>query len=252
MITMLRSIGLVACLTILLAAAIPPQPTSGQTSYIPRPPEPDTILGTKPFSDPRIAPRDAWNPFSKDPRVPRNDDRVWNARDYYDIANSSFSVYILPVVENGHLGPKTNPRGFWREFKRGRWVAAVAELKYVLNVFPNHPRALYLTTRMADLLHDPGLPIAYFEKAIRMYPNRPQTRAQYGAYLVKKGEPIPGLLQLDKALAEDPELLLARAWRSEARRQLGMRDDEADTLAVPAIDPGAIDPRNPYLLPTSR
>ncbi len=249
--SMLRSAGLVAGLCILFAAMIPPPQTSGQTSYIPRPPEPDTILGGKPFSDPRIAPRDAWNPFSKDPRVPRNDDRVWNARDWYNISHDGFSTYILPVVENGHLGPKTNPRGFWREFKRARWVNAVAELKYVLNVFPNHPRALYLITRMAELLHDPGLPIAYFEKALRMYPNRPQTRTAYGAYLVKKGEPIMGLLQLDKALEMNPELLEAIAWRAEARRRLGLRD-ESDTLSVPAIDPGAIDPRNPYQFPTSR
>ncbi|HSQ61192.1 MAG TPA: hypothetical protein VLT84_12320 [Acidobacteriota bacterium] len=228
-----------------------PGSAPGQTSYIPRPPEPDTVLGEPRFQDRRVAPRDAYNPFSKDPRVPRNDDRIWNHRDYYAISGDAFSIYILPVVENGHLGPKTNPRGFWPEFQHGRWTNAVAELKYVLNVFPNHPRALFLLTRLADIMKDPGLPIAYFEKALRMYPDRPETRAQYGAYLVRKGEPILGLAQLDKAIAVNPNLLYARAWRNQARRTLGL-PAEGDTLKAPSYGPESFDPNARFSLPTTR
>jgi tetratricopeptide (TPR) repeat protein len=235
--TLTVAAGALVCLALFLM----PVPTCGQTSYIPRPPEPDTILGGKPFIDPRVAPRDAWNPHSKDPRVPRNDDRIWNHRDYYAISGDPFSIYILPIVENGHLGLKTNPRGFWKEYNLGRWTNAVGELKYVLNVFPNHPRALYLMTRLADLLHDPGLPIAYFEKALRMYPDRPETRVQYGAYLVQKGETMLGLAQLDQALAANPNLITAIAWRTRARQELGFAV-EGDSLKAPVYAPESLNP----------
>ena len=247
----LTSLAVIAGALLCLVAFLLPAPTSGQTSYIPRPPEQDSILGGKKFTDPRLAPRDAWNPFSKDPRVPRNDERIWNHRDYYAISGDPFSIYILPVVENGHLGPKTNPRGFWKEFNQGRWTYAVGELKYVLNVFPNHPRALYLMTRLADLLHDPGLPIAYFEKALRMYPDRPETRVQYGAYLVSKGETLLGLTQLDQALAANPNLITAMAWRSRARRELGL-PVEGDSLQAPVYAPGSLDPNTNVNYPTRR
>lgn len=225
----------------------PPAP-SAQTSYIPRPPQQDSVVGAPRFQDRRVAPRDAYNPFSKDPRVPRSDDRIWNHRDWFAIKGDPFSIYIEPVVENGHLGPKTNPRGFWPRFHSGQWALAVAELKYVLNVFPNHPRALYLLTRLADLMNDPGLPIAYFERAIRFYPNRPETRAQYGAFLVRKGEAILGLAQLDQALTINPDLLYARAWKSRARRDLGL-PAERDSIQAPAYAP---DPGDPFTLPTTR
>lgn len=247
----LRTGGALAVLAAGLALAAAPRPSSGQTSYIPRPPEPDTVLEQPRRKDLRLAPRDAWNPHSKDIRVPRNDDRIWNHRDYYAIPGDNFSIYILPIVENGHLGPKTNPRGFWKEFNRGKWVYAVGELKYVLNVFPNHPRALYLMTRLADLLNDPGLPVAYFEKALRMYPNRPETRAQYGAYLVRIGEEMNGMVFLEQALKENPNLLYARAWRDRARRNLGLPLDADSTTAMP-FDPGAAEPTPGYTLPTTR
>ena len=244
-------LGQMAGAILCIAAFALPMPAFGQSSYIPRPPEPDSVVGQPKFKERRLAPRDAWNPFSKDPRVPRNDDRVWNHRDYYAISGDAFSIYVLPVVENGHLGPKTNPRGFWKEFNLGRWVPAVAELKYVLNVFPNHPRALYLMTRLADLVHDPGLPVAYFEKALRMYPNRPETRAQYGAYLVKKGESILGLAQLDQALAADPEMLYAQAWRSRARRNLGL-PAESDSVKAPSYGIESLDPGASFNRPAAR
>jgi predicted Zn-dependent protease len=106
-------------------------------------------------------------------------------------------------------------------------------------------------TRLADILHDPGLPIAYFEKALRMYPDRPETRVQYGAYLVQKGDTILGLTQLDQALAANPNLITAIAWRSRAREELGLQV-EGDSSRAPAYAPESISPNAKLTLPSYR
>ena len=125
-------------------------------------------------------------------------------------------------MENGHLGPKTNPRGFWPRYTEGNLPLAVNELKYVLWVFPNHPRALHLLGIVSKQLHDTSIPIAFYEKALRLFPDRAFTRAQYGAYLVDIGERAQGIVQLEKALQKDPGLLTARASLDKARREMGL------------------------------
>ena len=189
-----------------------------QTYYIPHPPEPDSVLYPEEIPDPRVAPRDAHNPFAKDPHVPKSEQKAWVNRDYYDIGIEQQATFLIPVVENGHLGPKTNLRGFWPRFNEGNLPLALNELKYVLWVFPNHPRALHLLGMLSKQLHDPTIPIAYYEKALNLFPSRAATHAQYGAYLVDIGERAQGILQLEQALRMDPSLLTARAWLDKARR----------------------------------
>jgi tetratricopeptide (TPR) repeat protein len=189
-----------------------------QTYYIPHPPEPDSSLYPEEVPDPRVAPRDAHNPFAKDPPVQKSEQKVWVNNDYYDIGIGEQATFLIPVVENGHLGPKTNLRGFWPRYNQGNLPLALNELKYVLWVFPNHPRALHLLGMLSKQLHDRTIPIAYYEKALNLFPNRAATRAQYGAYLVDIGERAQGILQLEQALRLDPSLLTARAWLDKARR----------------------------------
>ncbi len=207
----------------LLLGLVSGAPRAGaQSSYIPRPPQADTLLYPEQIKDPRVAPRDAHNPISKDPHVPKNEAQLWVNNDYYSIGVDPQAYQLIPIVENGHLGPKTNPRGFWPRYTEGNLPLAVNELKYVLWVFPNHPRALHLLGIVSKQLHDTSIPIAFYEKALRLFPDRAFTRSQYGAYLVDIGERAQGIVQLEKALQKDPGLLTARAWLDKARRELGL------------------------------
>ncbi len=204
---------------LLLAALGTATPDSARAQiYIPHPPEPDSTLYPEEIPDPRVAPRDAHNPFAKDPHVPKSEQKAWVNRDYYDIGVEEQATFLIPIVENGHLGPKTNLRGFWPRYNEGNLPLALNELKYVLWVFPNHPKALHLLGMLSKQLHDRTIPIAYYEKALRLFPSRAPTRAQYGAYLVDIGERAQGILQLEQALRMDPSLLTARAWLDKARR----------------------------------
>lgn len=203
--------------------------TSGRAGaqgvYVPRPPEPDTVLifeEDRSKMDRRISPRDAVHAPNQDPHVPNPHTAAWGSRDYFAISSDVGLQSLIVTVENGHLGSKTNPRGFWPVFMRGQNLLAVNELKYVLGVFPNHPRALQLLNMMARKMSDWTIPIAFYEKAIRLFPQHAYTYAQYGAYLVEAGEKVQGMRQLEKALSMNPELLFARAWMDRARRELGM------------------------------
>ncbi len=216
------------CVGALLAAPLS-RPARAQSSYLPSPPLQDSIMPeSRVIHDPRVAPRDAWNPISKDPHVPKNEYRSWVNQDYFTVESGPPDVQeFINVVERPHLGPKTNPRGFWKYFNAGRYMESYVDLRYVLCVFPNHPRALQLLCVVSKLVKMPDVPIAYFEKAIKLFPNRAFTHAQYGAYLVDLGESTAGIMELEKALALDPDLLQARAWLSKARRELGLPDTSA-------------------------
>jgi tetratricopeptide (TPR) repeat protein len=213
----------------LIAAAGEPTSTRAQGLYVPAPPEQDSILNPEQRKDPRVAPRDAWNPYPKDPYVPKNQSQGFVNNDYFAIPINSKAAQLIPVVENAHLGSKNNPRGFWPRYTEGNIEQALHELNYVLWVFPNHPRALFLLGMVARQVNQPMIPIAYYEKAIRLFPDRAYTYAQYGAYLVDVGEKTQGILQLQKALQMDPNLLPARAWLDKARRSVGLEtgDDAA-------------------------
>ncbi|HEV8128391.1 MAG TPA: hypothetical protein VGQ14_01910 [Candidatus Eisenbacteria bacterium] len=226
---------------------------TAQSYYIPHPPEPDSVLYPEPYEDPRVAPRDAHNPFAKDPHVPKSEKKAWVNKDYYAISIEEQATFLIPVVENGHLGPKTNLRGFWPRYNEGNLPLALNELKYVLWVFPNHPRALLLLGMLAKQMHDPTIPIAYYEKALRLFPNRAATRGQYGAYLVDIGEKNQGILQLQQALQLDPSLLVARAWLDKARRGQPLHpgaSGEPAPASSPASPPRASSAVSPAPSPT--
>ena len=213
----LGALAVAALLAIPFPAGAPA--ARAQSYYIPGTPEPDSILYPEARKDPRIAPRDAYNPLAKDPHVPKSEAQMWVNNDYFSVGADPEASRLMPIVENGHLGAKTNPRGFWPRYTEGSLEKAVTELKYVLWVFPNHPRALHLLGIVAKELHDPSIPIAFYEKALRLFPDRAYTRAQYGAYLVDIGEPAQGIMQLEAALKRDPQSLVARAWLDKAKRE---------------------------------
>lgn len=207
-----------------------------QGSYVPAPPEQDSILYPEQKKDPRVAPRDAHNWYSKDPYVPKNEPKSFVNNDYFGVATNPAAAQLITLVENAHLGPKNNPRGFWPRYNEGNLDQAFGELKYALWVFPNHPRALFLLGMLARQTNKPDVPIAYYEKALRLFPDRAYTHAQYGSYLVEIGEKTQGILQLEQALKMDPNLLPARAWLDKARRSIGIDVGQTGPAAAPGDD----------------
>jgi len=208
-----------------------------QGAYIPAPPQQDSVLYPEQKKDPRVAPHDAHNWYTKDPYSPKNEPKSFVNNDYFAIPTSTNLTALIPIVENGHLGPKNNPRGFWPRYNEGSKDAAFGELKYVLWVFPNHPRALHLLGMLSRETNKPDVPIAYYEKALRLFPDRAYTHAQYGAYLVEIGEKTQGILQLEQALRMDPSLLTARAWLDKAKHSIGMDTDTGVNAPAAAAPP---------------
>ena len=121
----------------------------------------------------------------------------------------SISV-LLRTVERYHLSDS-----FWQSYRRNEFGAARADLRYVLQRFPNHPRALQLSAYDENVKLDPSQVIQLFEIAIRSFPSHAYTYAQYGHYLVSIGRKTVGLELLDQALRLDPDLVAAIAWRAE-------------------------------------
>jgi Tfp pilus assembly protein PilF len=109
-------------------------------------------------------------------------------------------------VEFHHLGEP-----FWVNYRAGDLPRALAELDYTLVRFPNHPQALLLVGTVAKLMKRTSVPIGYFERALRLFPQHAVTHAQYGMYLVEIGQVEAGLARLNRALERDPNSALAYA-----------------------------------------
>ncbi len=214
-----------------------PERASAQSSFIPNPPQTDTLLYPQVKRDRRIIPGHVYDQGMDDSHVPSLAHANWHNRDYFGISYDPESARLIPIVENGHLGVKTNPRGFWPYYTAGRYGQAVGELKYVLGVFVNHPRALHLLGICARAMNVLDIPIAYYEKALRFYPDHAFTHAQYGNYLVEIGATAQGMRELNLALALEPDQPLALASLAKARRDMAL----AQGMGVGATPPPPAD-----------
>lgn len=105
--------------------------------------------------------------------------------------------------------------------KVGRYDEAIADLHFVLDKWTNHPRALLLMENLARVTQAPRLPIPYYEKAIRIYPQYAMTFAQFGKYEVEIGDIEKGIGHLKLAVQKDPKLKAARVWLAEAYEKQG-------------------------------
>jgi len=150
-------------------------------------------------------------------------------KDYFDPRHR----VELATVEKYHLGKEN----FWAEFEARRYNYALLELKYVLNNFPNHPRALQLMELVAKLTSKPHIVISYYEKAVTLYPGYAFTHAQYGNYLVSTGQTEKGIEKLQRALQMDPKLVVAYYWLWEAYTKKGSVE-EARQIAEKAKELG--------------
>ncbi len=126
----------------------------------------------------------------------------------------------LALVELGHANERV-----WKLFRSGDNADPLQDTQYALVRFPNHPRALNLLVEIAKAMDRPSLPLPYFERALKYYPQHAFTHAQYGHYLVDIGATSAGIAELTEALRMDPRLLQARAWLDEVQPRFQSRSD---------------------------
>jgi tetratricopeptide (TPR) repeat protein len=98
---------------------------------------------------------------------------------------------------------------------------AIDELRYTLNSFPNHPRALMLIRPVELAAKRMAFGVAPFEKALNLYPQYAITHAQYGWYLVETNLLPAGIGKLKQAIEIDPKLVTAYVWLSRAYSKAG-------------------------------
>ena len=152
-----------------------------------------------------------------------------DVKDYY-LKDTVSEVRIAAMnVKKYHLSEET----FWRHYRAGRKERAMGEAIFVLRVFPNHPEALGYLSFICRELDEPSTAIPFFERALRLYPNRAYTRAQYGSYLGSVGQKNAGRIYLEEALRIDPELVVARGWL-ESLDAPGSVSPSPGTMAEPA------------------
>jgi len=109
---------------------------------------------------------------------------------------------------------------------KGQTNYAIQDLKYTLDTFPNHPKALLLLGFAANQAKTPSLPIAYYEKALRLYPKYASTHTQYGEYLVSIGLVDKGIERLNNAIEIDVNFISAYECLSKAYSRIGNREME--------------------------
>jgi len=136
-------------------------------------------------------------------------------QDYFTANESPSLKNLLNSVDFNHTN---KAMGF---ILKGQAHYAIQDLKYTLDTFPNHPRALQLMAVAAKQRKSPSLAIPFYEKALRLYPKYALTHAQYGEYLVDIGRVDEGIEKLKDAIGIDGNLAPAYDWLSKAYTKTG-------------------------------
>ncbi len=149
------------------------------------------------------------------PRNERNSAGMLINQDYFIAGQYKELRENLEIVERIHLNERV-----MNDLWVGR-ASGIADLNYTLDKFANHPKALMLLGIGARIRKTPLLPIAYYERALRLYPQYALTHAQYGGYLAEIGQINEGIAKLQRAIEMDPKLALAYEWLSKAYTKIG-------------------------------
>lgn len=139
-------------------------------------------------------------------------------RDYFT-ANEDFeTLRDLALIDEAH----TDHIMYW--LRTDNLNRAIQDLKFTLDRFPNHPRALLLFELVGTIAQVPGMAIPYYEKALLLYPQYAATWAQYGKYLVDIEKREEGIKMLRKSIGIDPNYPPAHGWLSLAYTKDGKAD----------------------------
>ncbi|MBI3756934.1 MAG: tetratricopeptide repeat protein [Deltaproteobacteria bacterium] len=149
-------------------------------------------------------------------RIERNGEGQLVNQDYFTAKQYPEVQRSLSLVEGFHLNERV-----MNDFRAARYSTVIGDLKYALDKFPNHPKALMLLSATSILAKSPALAAPFYEKALRLYPQYPLTNAQYGKYLVDIGRVKDGVARLQRALQLDPKSPQAQRWLAEVQAKSG-------------------------------
>ena len=150
------------------------------------------------------------------PRTERNAAGTLINQDYFTANQYPMIKRLLWSVETNHLDDRVLQLYTAESRKSDSYKYALENVKYVLEKFPNHPKALMVMSSVARLMKASAIPIPYYKNALRLYPQHAITQAQYGNYLVEIGQVDPGIESLKQAIETEPGLALAHAWLADA------------------------------------
>lgn len=131
-------------------------------------------------------------------------------RDYFTAHEDFETLRDLALIDEAH----TDKVMYW--LRVDNLNRAIQDLKFTLDRFPNHPRALLLFEVVGTIAQVPTMAVPYYEMAVSLYPQYATTWAQYGKYLVELEKRDEGIKMLKRAVSIDPNLPLAHGWLSEA------------------------------------
>ncbi len=149
--------------------------------------------------------------------TPSNGPELSSYHDYFEAAQMGMEGIgaYMRVLESAHVN---NVPG---QISRGELNAALANIRYTLDRFPNHPRSLQQLSIVAQITKNTALGVSYFEKAVSEFPNYAITHAQFGLYLVSIGNMDGGLEQLNQSISIDPKLPAGYAGLAHAYAKKG-------------------------------
>lgn len=127
---------------------------------------------------------------------------------YYDLSDPR-AVNLLGNVEKFHLPPGVS------KMRTGQYIQAMADFEFVLNRFPNHPKALLLMGEASLKMNQPGKAQRRFEQAIELYPKTARTYMVYGIFLHKRRQFNDAVKQYTQSIELNPN-------SSEAHYNLGL------------------------------
>lgn len=143
-------------------------------------------------------------------------------RDYFTASEDFETLRDLALIDEA----RTDHVMHW--LRTDNLNRAIQDLKFTLDRFPNHPRALLLFEVVGKVAQVPTMAIPYYEKALSLYPQYASSWAQYGKYLVDIGKREEGIEMLKKAIEIDPNFPPAHGWLSDAY----MKDGKPDLARV--------------------
>ena len=146
-------------------------------------------------------------------------------QDFFTAQQFPDTKHLLNLVDEYHTNKAM------ASLAKGTGVGyAIEDLKYTLDTFPNHPRALMLMGMAAKLASTPSLPLPYYEKAVRLFPQYAMTYAQYGNYQVEVGLVEQGIETLKRAIEIDRDFALAYEWLAKAYARAGDKEMEREMI----------------------
>lgn len=145
--------------------------------------------------------------------------------DYYQARATPQTTELLTAVEKYHLQPGID------KMRSKFYSAAWGDFNFILNYFPNHPRALMLMAELCDLWRNPKCNMGpHFDKALQRTPESEGLHLTKGAYLQKRGRLDEAIESYKRSLAINPSSAYAHynlGLAYAAKKQFSIANEHA-------------------------